>query len=102
MLSESDSQPQDENAAPEILIIKDIILRDIRRAHEARMDAIQAQLDGLAKDCEAKFAAVQQRIDSLAAVSEESQKVALAELGEAISDIAHRFRFAQGTAKDVG
>ena len=102
MLSESDSQPQDENAAPEILIIKDIILRDIRRAHEARMDAIQAQLDRLAEDCEAKFADVQQRIESLAAVSEQSQKAALGELSEAISEIANRFRFAKGTAKDVG
>ncbi len=102
MLSESDGQPQDENSAPEILIIKDILLRDIRRTHEARMDAMQAQLDSLAKDCEAKFAAVQQRIESLAAVSEQSQKAALAELGEAVSEIANRFRFAQGTAKDVG
>jgi hypothetical protein len=102
MLPDSDAQPQDESAAPEILIIKDIILRDIRRAHEARMDAIQEQLDRLAKDCEAQFAAVQQRVDALAAVSEGSQKAALAELGSAISEIAHRFRFAQGAAKDVG
>jgi hypothetical protein len=102
MLSDSDGQPQDDNTAPEILIIKDIILRDIRRAHEARMDAIQQQLDSLAKDCEAKFAAVHQRIDSLASVSEGSQRAALAELGEAVSEIAKRFRFAQGAAKDVG
>jgi hypothetical protein len=102
MPSELNSQPQDETAAPEILIIKDIILRDIRRSHEARMDDLQAQLDRLAKDCEAKFATVQQRIDSLAAMSEGSQRAALAEVGEAVSEIAKRFRFAQGAAKDVG
>jgi hypothetical protein len=102
MLSDTDGQPQDDAAAPEILIIKDIILRDIRRVHEARMDAIQQQLDALAKDCEAQFAAVRQQIDSLAATSEGSQRAALAEVGEAVSEIAKRFRFAQGAAKDVG
>jgi hypothetical protein len=102
MLSESNNQAQDETTAPEILIIKDIILRDLRRAHEARMDAIQAQLDAFVKECEAKFAAVQQSIDSLAADSEHSHKQALSDLGDAISDIAKRFRFAGEAAKDVG
>jgi hypothetical protein len=102
MLSEPDRQTPDENAAPEILIIKDIILRDLRRAHEARMEAIETHLARLEKECAANFAAVHQRIDSLAAVSEQSQKQALAELGESISEIANRFRLGQGTARDVG
>jgi len=101
MLSGPDETPE-ENAAPELLIIKDIILRDLRRAHEARMAAIEERLSRFEEECRAKFLSIEKRIDGLAAASEHSQKEALSDLSKAIGDIAGRLRLERGVASDVG
>ncbi|ADP72648.1 hypothetical protein Rvan_3468 [Rhodomicrobium vannielii ATCC 17100] len=101
MLSNT-TEAADDGSAPEILIIKDIILRDLRRAHEARMAGIEERLSLFEEECRARFLSIEKRIDSLAAASEHSQKEALSDLSKAIGDIAGRLRLERGAAGDVG
>ncbi|WKW49921.1 hypothetical protein [Rhodomicrobium lacus] len=100
MLSDS-TETADDGSTPEILIIKDIILRDLRRAHETRMAGIEERLSLFEQECRARFQSIEKRIDSLAAASEHSQKEALSDLSKAIGDIAGRLRL-ERAADDVG
>ena len=42
MFGESDGRSQDKETSPEIAIIRDILLKDLQQAHEARLDKIAA------------------------------------------------------------
>lgn len=101
MLSGPNETPE-EASVPEMLIIKDIILRDIRRAHESRMNAIEERVSKFEEECAAKFNSLAARIETLASVSESAQREALSEVGKAIADIAGRLQYKRGAGGDVG
>jgi hypothetical protein len=102
MLSEADSADRDKIAGSEIIVIKDILLSDLRRAHEARMDQLEAQLAVLTKDVDGKLSALAARIEAIAQGSAQSQKQALGEVAEAISKIAAGLRTHAGAAENDG
>jgi hypothetical protein len=101
MLKEANELRFGGHTVPEIEVIKEIILRDMRSAHEARMTEIQAYLARLEAVFDSRLSALKQEIDTLAIKSERSQKQALSELGSAISEIAGRFRLEQKALQDV-
>jgi hypothetical protein len=102
MLSESDAADRDKNVTPEIVIIQDILLSGLRRAHEARMDRLEEQLANLVKDVDGKLSALAARIEAIADQSAQSQKQALSEIAEAISKVAAGLRPHAGAAENAG
>lgn len=102
MLSQADGTAQDRDAVPEIAVIKEILLGDLRHAHEARMERIEERLAVLSRDVGNRLSELEARIAAVAAESGRSQKKALAEISEAISQIAVGLRSGEGAAENVG
>ena len=102
MFPHADDTDQDKDAAPEIAIIKDILLSDLRRTHEARMERLEERVAALSGDVERKLSALAARIEAVAAESGQSQKQALAGIAEAISQIALGLKRGEGAADHVG
>src|SRR5215469_7810390 len=101
MLHEPSGVDGNENPHPEIAIIKDILLSDLRRVHEARMDRLEEQLAQFAKDVDGRLNALAARIEAIGGESAQSQKKALEEVGEAISKIAAGLRPRAGLAENA-
>jgi hypothetical protein len=102
MLSEAGDADQDKSLIPEIVIIKDILLSDLRRAHEARMDRLEERLSLLTQDVDGKLSALAARIEAIADQSDQSQKQALGEIAEAIARIAAGLRPRAGAVENDG
>jgi isocitrate dehydrogenase kinase/phosphatase len=102
MFPEANGTDQDKGVAPEIAIIKDILLSDLRRSHEARMEKLEERIATLCTDVDSRLLALAVRIEAVAAESGQSQKKALAEIGEAITQIALGLKPGEGTAENVG
>jgi hypothetical protein len=93
MLFAPDASGEQEDASTsEINLIKEIILRDLKQAHEQRMSQIEDRIGRLSKEMEERLTGIEGQIAALASQAERSQKQALAELGDAISGIAKRLR----------
>ncbi len=88
MLAEAGAAVPEKDAAPEIAIIKNILLSDLKRAHEARLESLEERLAVLSMDVDGKLTALAARIEAVAADSGQSQKQALTEIGHAITQIA--------------
>jgi hypothetical protein len=88
MLAEAAAADPDKETVPEIAIIKEILLSDLKRAHEARLESLEERLTAFSRDMDSRLAALAARIEAVAADSGQSQKQALAEIGYAINQIA--------------
>jgi hypothetical protein len=88
MFDESGASGQDKGGVPEIEIIRDILLKDLQRAHHARMEKIEERLSVLSTDIDTKLRVIAARIETVAAESGESHRKALMEVAHAISQIA--------------
>ncbi len=88
MFDESGAGGQDKGAIPEIEIIRDILLKDLQRAHDARMEKIEERLSALSTGIDTKLGVIVARIETVAAETGESHKKALMEIAHAISQIA--------------
>jgi ABC-type iron transport system FetAB permease component len=101
MISESTSIDHDRNVIPEIAVIKDILIGELKRSHEARLDRLEEQFASFAKDVEGKLQALALRIEAVAAESGQAQKKALGEIADAISQVAVGLKFGQGSGQNV-
>jgi hypothetical protein len=88
MLADVGGADPEKETAPEIAIIKDILLSDLKRAHEARLESLEERLAALSRDVDGKLTALAARIEAVGADSGQSQKRALTEIGHAITQIA--------------
>ncbi len=102
MFPEANGKDPEKDPAPEIAIIKDILLSDMRRIHEARMDRLEERLAFLSKDVDQRLSQLAARIEAVAADSGQSQKKALSEIAGAISQIALGLKRGEGAADNVG
>jgi hypothetical protein len=101
MPTEAAGADPEKEAAPEIAIIKDILLSGLKRAHEARMECLEERLAALTMDVDGRLTALAARIEAVAGESGQSQKRALAEIGDAISQIALGLKRGEGAAGNV-
>lgn len=88
MLAEAGGADLEKGTAPEIAIIKEILLSDLKRAHEARLERLEERLSALSRDVDSKLTELATRIEAVATGSGQSQKQALIEIGNAITQIA--------------
>ena len=88
MFDKSGAGGQDKGAVPEIEVIRDILLKGLQRAQDARMDRIEERLSALSADIDTKLGVIVARIETVAAETGESHKKALMEIAHAISQIA--------------
>ena len=101
MFPDTNGADRDKDAAPEIAIIKDILLSDLRRTHEARMEKLEERLASLSRDVDGKLSALAARIEAAAAESGQSQQKALTEIADAISHIAQGLKPGEGASGNV-
>ena len=102
MLPGVNGSGQGEEAVPDLKIIKEILLSDMRRMHEARMERLEERIEALSKQAAGQLAALAARVEAVAAGAEQSQKMALSEIAEAISQIALGPKHGEGTPDHVG
>ena len=102
MFDESGASGQDKGGVPEIEIIRDILLKDLQRAHDARMEKIEERLSVLSADIDTKLGAIAARIETAAADAAESQKKALMEIAHAITQIASGMKRGEGVPSNDG
>ncbi len=88
MLAEAAAADPEKEAVPEIAIIKEILLSDLKRAHEARLQSLEEGLAAFSRDVDGKLAGLAARIEAVAADSGQAQKQALTEIGHAVTQIA--------------